>query len=375
MNSSFVFIDIEWEQLGKRPSAEDLILEIGATKLEADTRFISYIKHNKKIDRRIRKLLNIKQPYIKGITLNQAMASLKEYVVGEVRTVVIWSGDARDKLEILARKYKCTFLLKNVIVLQDLIQKLSEREGSIAFDNALIAMGAKYEKAHMHNAYFDATCLKDLYIKIVEKYIELNPILADGVYVCSNSKKYHLDNCIYCRDTENIKKIHLKEAINKEPCKRCASKLNPLVMNIDSSKEIKRIKKIYSYQHKPVSCEMMYEIANLFGLNITGGLNVATISTGYSYWQVYCDNNGYVERVKHENYKSRDKSGRGFHDHNAFPKDVFSLFEYIKQHDDTTDITPIADSLIKKQKKKDKKKRMQKERRRYERDEWEEYYT
>ena len=127
---------------------------------------------------------------------------------------------------------------------------------------------------------------------------------------------------------------------------------------------IKRNKKICSYKNKPVTNEAMYEIANYFGLNITGGMGEATLSTGYSFWKIYCNKEGYVERVKHENYHSTENRGKNFHSHETFPKDVFSLFEYIKWHDETLITTSIADSLAKMQKKKDKKKKMQKERRR-----------
>ena len=40
MDSNFIFIDLEWDQRGKRPSKKDPILEIGATKLNDESSFM-----------------------------------------------------------------------------------------------------------------------------------------------------------------------------------------------------------------------------------------------------------------------------------------------------------------------------------------------
>ena len=363
MVRNFIFIDLEWDQRSKKPSKKDTILEIGAARMNADSSFIRYIK-NKDISWRTRRILGINQKYIKeGADIAQAVSSLMEYSEG-TSTVIVWSSDTDDKLRILANKYQYALLHKNVIVLQKLIQELSGAKGNISFERALAAFGVNYEDRHMHNASFDAVYLKNLFVKVIDKYAEINPILKDGVIVRKDSEIFHLRDCTYLKSTKEDEMVNVIEAFLRKPCKRCGKRISPLTVNLECNEVIKRNKKICSYKNKPVTNEAMYEIANYFGLNITGGMGEATLSTGYSFWKIYCNKEGYVDRVKHENYHSTENRGKNFHRHETFPKDVFSLFEYIRWHDETVGIKPIADSLEKIQKKNEKKKKMQKERRR-----------
>ena len=363
MVRNFIFIDLEWDQRSKKPSKKGPILEIGATRMNADSSFIRYIK-NKDISWRTRRILGINQKLIdEGVDIGQAVSSLMEYSEG-TSTVIVWSSDTDDKLRILANKYQYALLHKNVIVLQKLIQELSGAKGNISFERALAAFGVNYEDRHMHNASFDAVYLKNLFVKVIDKYAEINPILKDGVIVRKDSEIFHLRDCTYLKSTKEDEMVNVIEAFLRKPCKRCGKRISPLTVNLECNEVIKRNKKICSYKNKPVTNEAMYEIANYFGLNITGGMGEATLSTGYSFWKIYCNKEGYVERVKHENYHSTENRGKNFHSHETFPKDVFSLFEYIKWHDKTLISTPIVDSLIRIQRKKDKKKKMQKERRR-----------
>lgn len=366
MDSDFIFIDLEWDQRGNKSSKKDPILEIGAVRMDKDSSFTRFIK-NKDISRRTRKILNIKQNHINGgVDIDQAILELVLYSEG-VNTVVVWSRDTKDKLSILSNKYPSLSLYKNIIVLQDLIQTLSSAKKNISFERALVAFGVKYDSMNMHNSYFDAMYLRDLFLKIINKYTEINPVLEDGVIIKKESEKYHLVDCSYIKNTAENEIVNVRYAINRKPCKRCSNRISQLIVNLDCKDVIKRNKKVCSYKDKPVTDEIMHEIADFFGFNISGGLSAATISTGYSFWRIYCDKDGYVKRVSHENYHSRECKCKGYHNHEAFPKDVFSLFRYIKRHDDAVNITPIAESLIKLQKKQEKKKKMQKERRRIER--------
>lgn len=366
MDSSCIFIDLEWDQRGKKPSKKDPILEIGAVRINTDSGFIRYIK-NDDISWRMRRILEINRKHIEeGVDIAKAISALLEYSE-EAKVVIVWSSNTMDKLRILSNKYQCPSLCKNVIVLQELIQEWSGANDSISFERALVTFEVNYEARHMHNASFDAVYLKDLFVKVIDKYIEINPILEKGVTVNKDAEIYHLKDCTYLKCSKEYEMVNVTEAILRKPCKRCSERISPLIVNLERNEVIKRNKKICSYKSKPVTNEAMYEIADYFGLNITGGLNVATVSTGYSYWRVYCNKDGYVERVSHENYNSRETGGKGYHNHKQFPEDVFTLFKHIKQHDESVDITPIADSLIKMQKKQEKKKKMQKERRRMER--------
>lgn len=366
MDSNLIFIDLEWEQRGKKPSKKDPILEIGAIRMNTDSSFIRYIK-NRDVGWRTRKVLGINQKRIEeGIDITKAVSALVEYSE-EAETVIVWSSNTEDKLRILSNKYQCASLYKIVIVLQELIRTLSGAKDNISFERALAAFGVKYEDRNMHNASFDAMYLKDLFVKVIDKYIEINPILEDGVAVRKDAEIYHLKDCTYLKRTKEYEMVNLIEAVLRKPCKRCSKRINPLIVNLECNEVIKRNKKICSYKNRAVTNETMYEIANYFGLSISGGLNVANVSTGYSLWRVYFNKDGYVERLCHENYNSRESGGKGYHNHKQFPKDIFSLFKYIKQHDEAVDITSIADSLVKMQKKKDKRKKMQKERKRMER--------
>lgn len=358
-----VFIDLEWDQRGNKPSKNDAILEIGAARMNTDISFIKYIK-NEDISVRTRRFLGVNQKaFSEGILISQAITDLMEYSE-DANTVIVWSSDTSDKLGILLNRYQCMSFIRNVIVLQDLMQTLSGANENISFERALIAFGVNYEDRHMHNASFDAKYLRELFVKIIDKYIENNPGLEAGVITKNNSKIYHMIGCSYLNNVKKEEVVNFVEVLNKKPCRRCCALFKPLVTNVGCNDVIKRNKRICSYKNKPATYETMYEIADYFGLNISGGLNVAIISTGYSLWRVYCNERGYVERLSHENYNSRETGGKGYHDHKKFPKDVFSLFRYIKEHDEAVDIMPMADSLIKIQRKKDKKKKMQKERRR-----------
>lgn len=362
MNSSVVFVDIEWDQAGKRASKKDPIIEIGATRLDTDEVFLNYIRGFDEISWRTLKILGLDKKHKKQtVPISQAMQALVEYSEG-TNAVFVWSKDTVDKLKILANRYHCTVLLKNLFVLQDLIQKLSCDKKSISFESALIAMNVQYESMKMHNSSFDAIYLRDLFLKINEKLVEMNPILKPRVVKSSKSKIYHLADCSYLRNAakDEYERITAIETINKRMCRRCACRLTPLVFNIERNKVIKRTEKIRSYRNKHVTDEKMYEIAEYFGLSITGGMGEAILSTGYSFWKVYCNKEGYVQRVRHENYQSTENRGKNFHSHETFPKDVFSLFEYIKWHDETLITKPISDSFEKIQKKKEKEKKCKK---------------
>lgn len=66
-----------------------------------------------------------------------------------------------------------------------------------------------------------------------------------------------------------------------------------MIVSGEYNEIVKRNKKVSSYRNKPVTKEKMYEIADYFGLTLTGELDVATVSTGYSIWKVYCNNEGW----------------------------------------------------------------------------------
>lgn len=363
MSLSYMFVDLEWEQRGKRPSKKDPILEIGATKLNDDSSFMKYLNNNGVNWRTLRILGKKQKNFDTGIAITQAIQDLMEYSK-ETSAVVVWSRDTKDKLRAISNKYQNTSLIRNVIVLQDLLGTLSGTKDSISFERALVAFSVKYESSLLHIASYDAKCLKDLFLKIVDKYIDINPALKEGVIINNNSDKYHLVDCSYIKKVTEDNSVSIMEVITRKPCIRCCKRLSPLIVNTNCNKEIKNNKKIRSYKNKPVTSKKMYEIAEHFGLNITGGMDEAILSTGYSFWKIYCNKEGYVDRVKHENYHSTENRGKKFHSHETFPKDVFSLFEYIRWHDETVGIKPIADSLEKIQKKNEKKKKMQKERRR-----------
>lgn len=374
-DTNFVFIDLEWEQVNIRPSAKDQIVEIGATKLGFDSKFIRYISSDRVISRHTRQLLGIHQSKIdEGISLDKAMNELKSYC-GRVSTVVVWSYYTKQKLQSLAKKYNNKDFVNNIIILQELIRELTESEDSIAFDSALIAMGARYDPRYMHNAGFDVKCLKDLFVKLTSKYEEINPILQKGIIQRDKSEIYHVQGCPCLRkDTDDEELLEYKDVTRFVPCKRCIGKLKPLKLDIDSNEEIRKIKKIKGYKGKSVNIDQMYEIAEFFGLNITGGLGAATINTGYSYWKVFCDDRGFAKKLSHENHKTKHRVNNGFHNHEEFSRDIFSLFEYIFLHDENSKIKPIADALEREQQIKQKKKKQQRFRKMIEQDEWEKYY-
>ena len=105
MDSKYIFIDLEWERRGKRSSKKDVIVEIGAARLNKDSSFIKYINDND-INRNTRKFLGINQKNInEGISIIEAVLALKEYSEG-TDIVIVWSSDTADKLKICASLLK-----------------------------------------------------------------------------------------------------------------------------------------------------------------------------------------------------------------------------------------------------------------------------
>lgn len=375
-DSNFLFVDVEWEQLEKKATVYDRILQIGATIIGKETIYNRYIETGYRINNRIWKLLDLsKEQMDKGVSLEQAIGELQCYA-GNVKTIVVWSQSTRWKLELLFGKYGCNKKTRNIIVLQDILTDIVGVKNSISFESALIAMKIGYDRRHVHNAALDAKSLMNLYMAVCKKYKDINPSIQNGIVKLKQSKIYHTKecSCVRGKSKDEISILDYMDFVNFIPCKRCIGKLNRLFLDIDSNDEIKRVKKIKGYQHKSVTSEQMYEIAKFFDLNISGNLKAATINTGYSLWQVFCNEKGYAIKLKHENYTVRGKSGKSFHNHEKFPKDIYSLFEYIFLHDEKSDIKPIADDLVRKQKIKDKQKKQQKARKMIEKDEWDEYY-
>ena len=373
---NILFIDMEWEQKGVRPSISDRIVEIAAKKLDTKSKFFRWIKNSKPIRKQTCKFLNVNQSQIDGgVCIEKAMIDLNNYAI-DTSQIVVWSQDTRIKLIELIEKYKCNKMYKNIIALQDVFSEIVESANNVSFEAALISMKATYNQKCMHNAGFDVRCLKDLFIKITSEYEKNNIVLQRDLFcVKNNSKVYHVNDCCYLRKSNSEKILFsYKDVIGRTPCKRCIGTLKAINVEIKKNAEINKIKEIENYKGKAVSNEMMYEIAKHFGLGISGSLNIATVSTGYSYWQVYCDRRGYVRKLKHENYFTRKRIVNGFHEHQKFPRDIYSLFEYIYLHDQKSDIKPIADEIERRQKIKEKKKRLQKSRKMIEYDEWEKYY-
>ena len=145
LNANFLFIDLEWEQYMNRASDNDRILEIGATMLGKEAEFIKYIKPGYPVRKRIWNLLNLSKKQLdEGITLEEAMSALSDYA-GDVGIVMVWSQSTKRKLGLLANKYGHKNLIKNVIVLQDILMEHMKTKDAISFDNALIAMEIKYD--------------------------------------------------------------------------------------------------------------------------------------------------------------------------------------------------------------------------------------
>lgn len=370
-----MFIDMEWEQVKIRPSVNDRIVEIAAKKLDAKSKFFRWIKYSKPIRKQTCRFLNIKQTKIDtGVSLEKAMDDLNKYAL-DIGQIVVWSQDTRVKLLDLISRYKCKNMSKKIVAFQDVFSEIVGITNNVSFEVALISTNSTYNQKHMHNAGFDVRCLKDLYIRITSEY-EKNNIMLQRDLICANARSniYHTDNCSYLKKSISEKKsLSYKDVIGHAPCKRCIGSLSPLNIELKSQDEISKIKGVLNCKGKSVDSKMMNEIAKYYGLSTFGGPNIVTVSTGYSFWQVHF-NKGYAVKLKHENYSNRNRTIIRFHDHKKFPKDIYSLFEYINEHDKKSNIEPIAEAFERKQKLKDKKKKLQKSRKMIEYDEWERYY-
>lgn len=375
-SENYIFVDLEWDQCENKPSKKDLVIAIGATRLSGNTKFYRCIKTKRVVRNRTRRILNLKQEEInKGVYVKDAMDDFKEYV-GTVDNIVVWSYHTRDKFVDLARKFNCAYLTKKIIILQEVIKELSGSENVQSFDGTLVSMNVEYDAAFLHNAGFDAKCLKDLFIKVVNKYEDMNPVLSSTFFVNSKSKVLHTSDCTYLKNiADTTKIIGYKCIIGYKPCKRCLKKINLLIPDIESRDDIKNVLKIRNYKGRGVNIDQIREIVDFFGLSISGNLEKMTISTKYSHWQVFCNSHGYVDRLRHENYSDRNRIKEQFHEHKVFPKDVYSAIEYIYMHDEKSGLKTMEEDLKRRQHAKEKKRKQQKLRRSIVRDEWEEYYN
>lgn len=375
VKTNIIFLDLEWEQQTNCESENDSILEIGAAKLKNETKFMKYIRPDHTLHSKTRKLLyNSRKIEEVGVPFEKALSDFIDYA-GNADGIVVWSQSTARKLKLLADRYKCNALKKKTVILQDVLTRLDINEHTISFERALFAMDVKFIPSHKHNAIYDAISLKKLYLALVEKYGQLNPVLKNKLYKNSTSKIYHVASCTYLNKSAQINgECDFFDILQSKPCKKCISKLNKFTYDVTVKDTSNMIRRINRYKNMAVTCQQMYDIADFFGLKITGNLNLAIIDTGASLWKVFCDEAGYVKKLKHENYNSRDISVKTYHEHKSFPKDILSLFEYIFKHDQTKEKLSMSDELVRKQRIKEKKRKKSKARKLIEYDEWDKYY-
>lgn len=374
----YLFVDLEWEQKNDQPSENDVILEIGAIKTDSKKFFMRYIKPKASIRKKTLRLLKITpQDICNGESENVAVKELVDYSKGTTVTVV-WSVGTKEKLIQLADKYNYPSIAKKIVVLQELIGQLSNTDNMISFERALIKTNAKYVPSRMHNAGIDSKCLCSLFYRVCSKYEKDNSdLMQTGIIKLQSSNTYHAIDCHYIKDKiSDDCKCRLSDAITLLPCKKCMRSLKSLDMNV-LSLDKKKVNFILKYKGRAAGDNDIRKIAEAFGLSIYRGSEYITVVTGYSSWKVYY-RNGFAYKLKHENYKGRDNISQmnhetGFHEHENFPTDIYSLFDYISGHDSSGRIRPISEDMERKKKHKDKLKKMHKSRKYIEQDDWEEY--
>lgn len=374
MDNKILFVDVEWNQIGKRLGPFDEILEIG-TIASIDgyvvNNYFKYINPEKLVKRQTFNFLGITPNDLKnGEILERALHTVQAFW-NDSDCIVIWSLDALNIIKSVCKRKDIVLNPVNVIVFQNILNDLLGIK-KLSFEDTLLRFNALYDRTRMHNAGFDSQCLKSLFEIICNRYKSIlftdsNQSLVEN----SKTKVMHKYDCIYVNNIKNSKRVPIyKIFTDQRCCKRCLHDKQNLEVN-SQDEEYQKIKAARKLKGKSVTFEQIDLLAEYFHLQRDYQHAYVLVITEYSTWKIYYSG-GFVTKLEHENYKH----GRsGYHNQQVKSRDMFSVMEYIVNHDKNPHKRKRIDDFDRKFNRKSKRMKMQKERRYYEDDrkDWKKY--
>jgi hypothetical protein len=229
-----------------------------------------------------------------------------------------------------------------VICLQEIANlAIKHKSPSIGFEATLKQCGVYYKKEALHNASYDASCLKKLFCNLKLQYERT--YLEERKCYCVKSIKSNFIHTRKCPHVKRIESSHLLETTpleilnGAEVCKICAQKRNVWLLNLEHTESIlKHPENQFDDAYIRKACNylnLQYQIAE--GVIFIRGL---------TNWRIY--HNYYkITEVHHENYRASkgssirkpDKKGKtkeGFHlQQNIQSKDLYGILQYIHNHE------------------------------------------
>lgn len=373
MNSKLLYVDVEWNQMGKRLGPADEILELAAiSSIDEYTvsRYFKYIKPNKLVKKNTFYFLGITPRELRhGEQIENVMSAFCK-LWNDSDCVVIWSNDALNIIKSICTRRNISLKDVKIIILQNLICKMIDNPEGVSFEKTLLKFGALYDRTRMHNAEFDAECLKSLFDILCDKYKKAC-FNEDGQTLIGSirSSIVHRSDCGYVKKISetNCEKISVyKVFLGARCCKKCIPDEISIEIEVKDTDEYDKYKVARTLKGKKVNFEQIGLLIDYFQLRCDYHSNYILVLTTYSSWKVFYDN-GYVTKLEHENYKY--KAGKGYHDQNISIKDLYSVLEYIVNHDSKPYKKSKEVEWEKTLNREAKKKKKQKERRVYD-DEW-----
>lgn len=369
-----LFIDVEWNQIGKRLGPSDEILEI-ATLTSMDEyvvdRYFKYIKSERKVKRQTFDFLGITpNDLIHGESIENALKVLQS-LWNESDCIVVWSNDALNLIKSTCARRNILLAPTKVIVFQKLLSEILIDKNNLSFEGALLKFGALYDRAKMHNAQFDVECLHSLFYIVCSKYENL--LLQDiNIHFVENTKTKTVHRSD-CRFVSSISETYIDQVpmyrilMGEKHCKCCMPDRLQLEWEPVDDGKYEKIKSVRNLKGKRVDFEQISLLIEYFQLQCVFYHTYLLVTTEYSMWKIYYDE-GYVSKLEHENYKYKNDR-KGYHNQRVRKRDMFSVMEYIVNHDKNPYKKKRIVELEKTFARAAKRKKMQKERRNYD-DEW-----
>ncbi len=315
--NSILFLDLEWNQQGKRVKATDEIVGVGITIYNEHGKEVIHknIKPTKPILGKTKRLIHTNDRSIsKGWSLDKMFKLLSEKVaVADI--IVLWSEDSKVKLEMICNTYGVSYSSK-VEVFQTVLASEEFFNRVMSFEDATLSYLPDTDPAQLHNAGYDSERLCELYFRV-------------------------RDACEKTRNQSNIVR-------------------NIVDYDADGKKKA-TCKRIRALAGKKVSEDEMIDIASFYHISCKKKEGYYELMTKYSVWRMRMKD-GYVISLKHENYKCAQ--GNGYHEQNISWRDVYGVIDYIARHDIDRYKQTKAQEGLRGINKNEKAKRMQKEKRR-----------
>lgn len=376
-----LFIDAEWNQIGKRLGPSDEILEIAALSSMGEyvvDRYFKYIKPVKKVKRQTFNFLGVTPNDLNHGESIENVLKVLQALWNESDCIVVWSNDALNIIKSTCVRRNISLAFTTVIILQNLLSEILVDKSNLSFEGALLKFGALYDRTKMHHAKFDAECLKSLFEIVCNKYENILIQDTNSNFVESKkTKTVHRTDCKYVgniRDTNIVQVPVYRILAGEKQCKCCMPDRLSIELESADDGEYERIKSVRNLKGKRVDYEQIGLLIEFFQLQCIQSHDYFLVTTEYSMWKIYYAE-GFVTKLEHENYKNKNDK-RGYHNQHIRTKDMFSVMEYIVNHDKKPYKKKRVVEFEKTLNREVKRKRMQKERRVYDDDElenWKKY--